>query len=80
MHSGSSAQINVCMWFRARDPEPQSQSISLVGLHTEPVLSCDKMHTEPFIYYFPFRVYYVVLCIIVSENSAATFSPNVTRE
>lgn len=73
LQTGHSAQINVCMRFRAKDLEPQNQSTSLIGLDTEPVFTCFVMHTEPFNYSCPmvFIMGYYPKCM--PDYSAAPF-------
>lgn len=77
MQTGPSAQINVCMWSRAKDLEPQNQSTSLVRLNTEPVFALFSMHTEPFIYSFPkgFIMGYYVKSIL--RKQCNTFLLNI---
>lgn len=54
MQTGPDAQINVCMWFRAKDLEPQNQSMMLRGLHTEAALFFNTVYSG-FLYKMHFK-------------------------
>lgn len=76
MQTGLSAQINVCMWFRAKGLEPQTQASSLHGFDIELVFECILNHSA----ILPKGVCYGVLCQNGSLQLFCLFILNITHK